>query len=302
MRISTFIQSAMVAHLNWLKLSINNEKLINLEDQGLLSLPVWISVVLIEWIFNFRNFFFLSIMLSIFIKSVAVSHLKWLNLLINNKKLIDLADPGLLLLPAWISVTLIKWFCLISVLFWSLYSYLVLWLLLSLHFCLIHYSFYIIRHLWFVSHLICYGLPLLLRLLFLRTFKQSLSDDPRSYVLISLIKPFCPFSAFGAYNPDNKNSLYNLTNNNEYKCNYDIVFINSRLLANNHNLKEVNLSFTGCKYIATVKLNWSWQLDFLDPKPIYIIKAILLVVTLFWDLTFAPCPYYIMKLAFKLSF
>lgn len=51
MTIFIFIKSTMVNHLKWLNLSINNEKLINLEDIGLLLLLFWILMALIEWFY-----------------------------------------------------------------------------------------------------------------------------------------------------------------------------------------------------------------------------------------------------------
>lgn len=56
---------------------------------------------------NFLDIFFLSTTIFTFIKTKVLSHLKQLNLPIKYKKLINLGDPGLLLLPAEISVTLI---------------------------------------------------------------------------------------------------------------------------------------------------------------------------------------------------
>lgn len=85
-----------------------------------------------------------------------------------------------------------------------------------------------------------------LRPLPLRTFKQSLSDEPRPRVSISPAKPLCPFLALGALDLYNNNGLYNPTNKNNRKRDFDIVFINSCLLANKHDQKEVDLSFTGC--------------------------------------------------------
>ena len=73
----------------------------NLRDPGLLLLPAWISVASIEWVPNFRDFFFSSMMTSNFIKSVVVSHIKWLNLSMNNEKLTNLGDLSLLLLATW---------------------------------------------------------------------------------------------------------------------------------------------------------------------------------------------------------
>lgn len=95
------------------------------------------------------------------------------------------------------------------------------------------------------------------------------------------IKFFCPFSGLSTYNPDNNNSSYNLINNNKRKQSFDTIIINSCLLVSNYNQEELDLSFTGYRCLDTVKLNQLWQLDLLDPKPICIIKAILLVAALF---------------------
>lgn len=100
-------------------------------------------------------------------------------------------------------------------------------------------------------------------------------------MLTKLAKHFCLFSALSVYNPDDNNSLYNLIDNNKHKRDFDTTFINSHLLVNNHNQKAVNLSFASYEYPNAIKLNQSWQLDSLDSKPIYIIKAILLAVFLF---------------------
>lgn len=53
----------------------------------------------------------------------------------------------------------------------------------------------------------------------LKRFKQSLSDESWPRVLTNLTKPFCSLPTLGTYN---------LTNNNELKWDFDIVFINSR--------------------------------------------------------------------------
>ncbi len=123
----------MVSHLKWPNLLINNEKLMNLGDPGLLTLPTWILVPLIEWVPNFRDFFISSTTTSTFIKSVVVSHIKWLNLLINKKKLTKLGDPGLLSLPTWIFccglyILTRRYICLLLDSLWFLYC----------------------RHLWFI--------------------------------------------------------------------------------------------------------------------------------------------------------
>lgn len=117
----------------------------------------------------------------------------------------------------------------------------------------------------------------------------------------SLAKLFCPFMTLGAYNPDNYNGSYNLTNNNKDKDNFYTTFINSCLLADNHDQKKINLSFLGCEYPDIIKFSWSWQLDLLDLKPVCIIKAISLAAALFWDPIFASYPCHTMKLVFKLG-
>ena len=134
-----------------------------------------------------------------------------------------------------------------------------------------------------------------------RTFKRSLSDEPWPRVLSSPAKPLRLFLAFDTYNPDDNNGSYNSTNNNERKRGFNTTFINSRPLAGNHDQEEIDLSFAGCRYLDTVKLNRSWQLDLFDPKPVCIIKAIPLAIALFSDPTFAPYPCHTMKLAFKLG-
>ena len=68
----------------------------------------------------------------------------------------------------------------------------------------------------------------------LRTFKQFLSDEPWPCVSTSSAKLLCPFLALGALNPDNNNGLYNPTNKNKHKWCFDPMFINSHLLASNH--------------------------------------------------------------------
>ena len=78
-------------------------------------------------------------------------------------------------------------------------------------------------------------------------------------MLTSFTKLFCPFPALGAYNPGDNNGSYNLTNNNKCKRNFDTTFLNSCLLADNHNEEEIGLSFAGYKYSNAVKLNRLWQ-------------------------------------------
>ena len=153
----------------------------------------------------------------------------------------------------------------------------------------------------FMSPLLMLSLPLCLELSPLRTFKQSLSDKPWPRVSTSLSKPFYLFSALGALNPNNISGSYNPINKNKRKWGFNTAFINSRLLAGNHDEKELDLSFAGSGCPALVKLNRSWQLDLLDPKPVCIIKAIPLTAASFWDPFFAPCTRDTMKLAFKLG-
>ena len=145
------------------------------------------------------------------------------------------------------------------------------------------------------------GPPLPLGYSPLRTFKQSLSDEPRPRVSTGPVKPLRPFPALSTLNPNNNNGSYNPTNKNERKRSFDIAFLNSCSLAGNHNQEEVDLSFAGCKCLAAVELNWLWQLDLLDPKTVYIIEAILLAAALFWDPSFAFCTRHTIKLAFKLG-
>ena len=126
----------------------------------------------------------------------------------------------------------------------------------------------------------------------LKTFKQALSDEPLGCqsTSSSSLEPPCPFPILGP-----------LAKKSNRKRFFDTVFINSRSLAANHAIKEVDLSFEKYGCFAQVKLNWSWQLELLDCKPIYIIKAIFLAAALFWDLLFAPCLRHTMKLASKLG-
>ena len=135
----------------------------------------------------------------------------------------------------------------------------------------------------------------------LKTFKRSLLDKPWSHMSTSSAKPLCPFPALGPQNPDNNNGSYNPTNKNKRKRGFDITFINSCPLAGNHDQEAVDLSFAGCLCPAAVKVNRSWQLDLLNPKPVCIIKAIPLAAALFWDPLFALCTCHTMKLVFKLG-
>lgn len=105
----------------------------------------------------------------------------------------------------------------------------------------------------------CCGIPALLSLLFsvigppfslgsslFRTFKQSLSDEPKPCVSTRPAKSLYPFPALG---------VYNLTNNNLRKRGSDTILINSYLLVGNHVIEEVDLSFASCRYSDAVKFN-----------------------------------------------
>lgn len=81
---------------------ISNIKLINLGSPGLL-LPLCLLELFVAMIVYFSRFFLL-IIIETFIKTGVISYLKLLNLLINKKKPINLENPALLLLPAWIFV------------------------------------------------------------------------------------------------------------------------------------------------------------------------------------------------------
>lgn len=124
----------------------------------------------------------------------------------------------------------------------------------------------------------------------LRKFKQSLSNKFWPYISTSSTFYYL-FST-----PD-----LDLNNNNKCKQIFDIVFINSHLLVSNHIIKQVDMSFVIYRYPAIIKLNRCWQLDLLDPKLVYIIKAIPLTIGLFWDLIFVLCPCHISKQGVKLS-
>ena len=123
----------------------------------------------------------------------------------------------------------------------------------------------------------------------LKTFKRALSDKPwrRS---TSPAKPLCPVPPLGL-----------LPGKTDCKRTFDTAFINSRQLPGNYAWEEFDLSFAECGYPAAVKLNRSWQLELLNPKPVCIMEAIPLATAIFWDLSFAPCYCYNVKLAFKLG-
>lgn len=94
-----------------------------------------------------------------------------------------------------------------------------------------------------------------------------------------------PLYLFLALNEPNKllsfHSFLALNKLNKCKQTLDTAFINSHPHANDYAVEEVNLNFIGCGYFITVKLNRFWQLDLLNLKPVYIIEALLLAVTLF---------------------
>lgn len=157
-----------------------------------------------------------------------------------------------------------------------------------------------------ISHLVPTPIPTSLALLFLllvlgpappylassvlRIFKQVLSDKLLYCCSTSLAELFCPFPLLSLL-PDKTNR----------KRIFDIVFINSRLLASNYAWEEVDLSFPAYKCIATVKLKRLWQLELLNLELVCIMEAILPATTLFWDLSFVLCCCYTMKLACKLG-
>ena len=102
-----------------------------------------------------------------------------------------------------------------------------------------------------------------------RTFEQAFSDE----LLCRSTSPaefFCPFLPLGL-----------LLKKTDRKRTFDTAFINSRPLASNHSRKEFDLSFAECGYSIAVKLNQSWQLKLLDPKPVSIIEAISLATLIF---------------------
>lgn len=100
-------------------------------------------------------------------------------------------------------------------------------------------------------------------------------------MLTSSTKLLLLFPALGAYNPDNNNDLYNLTNTNKCKWGFDIKLICYHPLVGNHDLDEVNLSSASCGYLDPFKFNRSWQFNFFDLKPVRNIETIFLVAVLF---------------------
>ena len=85
------------------------------------------------------------------------------------------------------------------------------------------------------------------------------------------------------------------------KRKYNKIFINTRLLVDNHNKKEGNLSFAICGYPPTVKLNKLWQIELLERRPAYIVEIIMLAAAIFWDPNVVPCPRHTLNLITKLG-
>ena len=126
----------------------------------------------------------------------------------------------------------------------------------------------------------------------LRTFQLALSDESLHChsTSPSLVGPLHLFP-----------TLSPLSEKNEHKRLFDITFINSRPLAKNHAVQEVDLSFGEYGCPAPVKFNRSWQLEMLDCQVVCIMEAISLATALFRDLIFAPCPCHTMNLISKLG-
>ena len=81
----------------------------------------------------------------------------------------------------------------------------------------------------------------------------------------------------------------------------DKTFINTQPLANNHPEEEVDLSFAGCRCSPEVKLNKPWQKELLEWRPACIVETIPLVVAIFWNTNFMPCPRHTLNLAKKMG-
>ena len=80
---------------------------------------------------------------------------------------------------------------------------------------------------------------------------------------------------------------------------FDKIFINIRLLVDNHAEEEVDLSFAGCGCSLGVKLNRSWQIELLEQRSACIVETIPLAAAIFWDPNFVPCPNHTLNLAKK---
>lgn len=81
----------------------------------------------------------------------------------------------------------------------------------------------------------------------LRIFKRALSDEPLRRRSTSPAQLLCLFPPLGS-----------LSDKTDRKRTFDKAFINSRLLASNHDRDEVDLRFAECGYTAAVKLNRLW--------------------------------------------
>lgn len=88
----------------------------------------------------------------------------------------------------------------------------------------------------------------------LRIFKQTLLNKSL-HRSTSLEESFCPVPPLGL-----------LPDKTDCKQTFDIAFINSCLLTGNSTQEMVDIGFAKCGCLATVKLNWSCQLELLDPK------------------------------------
>lgn len=124
----------------------------------------------------------------------------------------------------------------------------------------------------------------------LGTFKRVLSDKLLRFRLTSLAEPLGFFPTLGP-----------LSEKNKRKQHFDMAFINFCLLAGNHVVKEVDLSFGECECLVPVKFNRLWQLELLDRKPVCMMEVIFFAAALFWDPLFVSCLCYTIKLASKLE-
>lgn len=98
---------------------------------------------------------------------------------------------------------------------------------------------------------------------------------------------FFPFSGIGkkwlfdkAFNINCQPLADDHTGKDVGKKKFDNTFINTRLLAYNHAEEEMNLSFAGCGCSLRVKLNMSWQIEFLKRRPTCIVEIISLSATI----------------------
>ena len=109
----------------------------------------------------------------------------------------------------------------------------------------------------------------------LRTFKQTLSDGPlgRQSISSSPPEPLCLFPILGL-----------LAKKSNHQQLFDTAFINSRPLAVNYIIQEINLNFKEYGCLTSVKLNQLWQLELLDGNPVCIMEA-------FWQLHYFGTRY-----------